>query len=101
MHNFKNDNYGNNYIPFHSLLFREKRNTKKGNKKELQIMEVTKYQKKVSDTKLVVINGSCVQLTAAGVTFPHQIISCKLYHPSGKGIIFSHQIISCNARGVV
>ena len=65
-------------------LFRERRNTKKGNKKEKQvIMDVTHYQIKQSDTKLVVINGSCVQLSVSGVTFPHQKVYCKLWEGGG------------------
>ncbi|KAL5270676.1 hypothetical protein ACHWQZ_G001391 [Mnemiopsis leidyi] len=54
---------------------RERRNTKKGDKKEQQLRDVTNFQVKISDTNLMVINGSCVQLSAVGVTFPHQIIS--------------------------
>ena len=53
------------------LIFRVER------KQEKEGRDVTEYQIFVSDRELVVVNGSCVELVATGVVFPHEKITCE------------------------
>ena len=59
------------YQPIVLFIFRVERKQEKGGR------DVTEYQIFVSIRELVVVNGSCVELTATGVVFPHEKITCE------------------------